>query len=773
MLNFSLKGTYQDPSGYSWDYYRDDQLDPNPDPNAFYIIPKPQFVTDGQGNPSFGILCYQTDGSDNGSGFCRFDVELSVPQNVQAAIAAAIKANPGKFPGVSNPTFLTLALNQQSKAGFNLIVDGQTNTFFASASNFGSNVASFQVAMTKHQIDTFTATFSKTGGAIDITYYLSVPARLQGVSAKLSFDSSIAFQYQVTQPTYNSWGDQTSPGSVQKMLNESASSKVEITWGIANPSNDLKTDVTNWANNTLSDLVTAEVQKTIQLQGLQSGNSFNINEVSSFTANYAENMVINWLIQPTAALPTFPDMQLNIGKFESTVNEQQQQMTVATNLPFYADSQAQADIVPKVTAGGVSNPAYIDSVSITVVYPGLPEAEASYTFNKNESQTFTAPYNATAGATWGLKYTVNYHDPNMGVVSGEVDSITTGVFNLKVEQAGILTVQFDASNVFVAQGQTVVPQEIDIAFTYINAAEPLSKSIQQVFKIKSTDKPQTALVSSLQPMPVSTGYNYQITYIFPGGVSYVAPLVQNQNGFNQLLVAANVIHSCGLTVYVAAADASTNPVFDATVQMWYEQPPTLPPGFPTNQPTKDSPAVFTITPNPDSTGNLFGRATFEGLLSGDQPLMYSASIDAASGQVDIDAQPVQNTQASIMVTPTQRYFTIEIDPAAVNWSTADFASVEVLLTPSIAQGTAPGTQGTGNKPQQACTWNKGETGNKFLTYPIQDGNTVSYACTVNYISGGNKTKTVKLSGLSDVIFNIPATADATAEQFSTEQYVIE
>lgn len=765
MLNFALKGTYQDPTGYSWDYYRDDQLDPNPDPNAFYIIPRPQFVTDAAGNPSFGILCYQTDGSDNGSGYCRFDVELSVPDNIRTAIAAAIKNNPTKFPNVTNPSFISLALNRPSSAAFNLVVNGDTYTFTAAASNFGSNVASFLVAMTKDQLNTFTATFSKAGGALDITYYLSVPARLQGVSAQLSFDSSIAYQYQVTQPTYDSWGDQTSPGSVQKLLNESASSKVTVTWGMSNPPADLKADVANWANETLANLVTAEVQKTIALQGLQSNNSFNINEVSSFTANYAENMVIDWLIQPTATLPAFPDMKLNIDNFMTTVNEQQQQMTVTTNLPFYSDSKGQSN-VPVLQSGGLSNPAYIASVNITVSYPGLPQADASYTFNANGSKTFTTPYNSGAGDSWSMKYTANYQDPNMAAVSGTINNITTGIFELKVEEAGILNVVFDASNVFVAQGQTVLPTEIDIAFSYINGQEPLANAIQQKATIKASQTDKTATIASLQPMPISTSYNYQLTYLFPGGVSFTAPLVQNQNGFRQNLLAANIIHSTGLIVYVPASQATTDPVFDATVNMWYQQPPTVPPGFPSNQPTKDAPAVFTITPNPDGSGNLFGRNTFEGLLSGDQPLMYSASIDSASGQIDINAQPVQNTQASIMVSPTQRYFTVEINSDSIDWTKAGYIAVEVLLTATIAPGSTQGQPVT--KPQAACTWNKGETGSKYLTYPIMDGNVVTYSCTLNYLYGNSNTHTETQGNLSDVIFNIPATTKSAAAAYATE-----
>ena len=39
MLDFSRHGTFQDGTGYDWDYFGDDQ-----DAQAFYIVPRPQFA---------------------------------------------------------------------------------------------------------------------------------------------------------------------------------------------------------------------------------------------------------------------------------------------------------------------------------------------------------------------------------------------------------------------------------------------------------------------------------------------------------------------------------------------------------------------------------------------------------------------------------------------------------------------------------------------------------------------------------------------------------
>lgn len=738
MLNITMKGSYQDPTGFTWDYYGDDA-----NASTFYIVPRPQFVFDDRHHPSFQITRYKTGDANDGAGYCRFDIELSVPSDVEAAIRDQI---PQKFPGAKAPYFfVSMNYNPGGRAYFDFASSAGTVTYSAPVSSFGSNVASFLIEMTKEQLDTYMSAFATEGSPFEVEYHVSVPARLPAVNATLSFDSAIAFQYQVTQPSYDSWGDETSPGSVQEMLKESASSKVTIEWGTSNPSAALRQAVADWANDTLADLVSAEVQKTIALHGLSSDRSFSINEVSSFTNTYAENMVIDWIIAPKAALPSFPALGLNVADFTATVDERQQQMTVSAFLPFSADGSG-----PPLPDG--SPQALVDHVTVTVSYPGLDQQDATYTFTQNESHTFTAPYDEKAGPNWSLTYTVTYVDKNMPAVKSAAPiAMTSGSYTLQVAEAGILTVVFDAQQAFASEGTK--PTEIDVAFSYINS-DGSARLIQQVVKIMAADNPQQGSVTSYYPVPINSQYNYQVTYVFPGGVQYQAPLVQGQTGFRQILPAANAVHSCNLIVYVSAAVSAGNPLLDGpTVQMYYAQQPTTPPGV-GSQPTADSPAVFTITPATDSSQNTIGRATFVGLRSGDQPLVYSASLDMANGQIDIDNSLVENDQASVLVTPTQRYYTLQISPAAIDWKTASFQSVQVLVSAQIAQGSAPTAPGS-QPPERAYTWNEGESGSKYITYSIQDGNAVSYDWQVNYITPGQAVQSASGSKASDVILDIP------------------
>jgi len=732
MLNITLKGTYQDPTGYQWEYYGDDV-----DANAFYVIPRPQFVLDNQGNPSFQIVRYATNDQTNGSGYWRFDVELSVPANVLAAIKAQI---PQTFPHVTAPVFTSLNYNPGAAAYLAFAAAGQTITFSAAASSFGSNVAGFLLEMTKAQLDTVVAAFSQSGGAFDVSYQLSVPARLPSVNAVLSFDSSIAYQYQVTQPRYNSWGDEVSPRSAQGLLTESGASKVTITWGTASPSTQLQQDVANWANATLADLVAAEVKQAIAIQGLQSADSFNISSVGSFTNTYSQNQVINWLIQPMTALPSLSQLGLKIQNFTTTVNEQQQVMSVSALLPFTSDSSG----APNVPAAN-DQPMLVESVTVTVQYPTLPEAGASYTFNTNGSHSFSAPYDTARGPSWDLTYSVTYAGPSEPV-QGTIDGIDQATYALALEAAGILTVTFDATQAFATEATK--PTEVDVRFSYVNN-DGTGELITHTLSIKATDSPQQGSITSYLALPINATYNYQVTYVYPGSVTYAAPVVQNQTGFMQLIPAAAAVHSTQLLI--AFNNSTDAPILDATVQVWYQQPPTVY-GAPSSLPTPQSPAVFTLTPAPlASSGYSWASGTFTGYINGNQPLVYSASINALSGQTDINDQLVENDQASVMVTPTQRYYTLQISPAAIDWATASFSSVEVLVTPySTSTGQRAPLQ-----QQRAITWNKGDVGNAYVSYPITAGQDVSYDWTVNYVTPGKPVQSASGSKATAVVLNIP------------------
>lgn len=724
MLNISEKNTYTDPNRFSWEYYGDDT-----DSNTYYVVPRPQFVMDGS-DPSFQIVKFQTDDpKTSGSGYCRFDVMLAVPADVQAAIAAQI----GGTPNVE-----ALAENRGGMAAFTYTSSGQPVTVSAPVSAFGSDVASFVLELTANQLTAFETAFTTSGGAGEIKFYLTVPARLPAVKAVLSFDSSIAFQYQVTQPSFNEWGDETDPGSVQKLLQASSSSKVVITWGIANPPAQLEQDVADWANTTLASQVQAQVQQEMQLQGLSSGDSFNINEVSSFTSEYDTNEVVDWVVEPTEALPSFTDMGLEITNFEGTADQRQQVMTVTTQLEFQGNPQDAKATNQQVT-----------SVEVTAVYPGLSQADGSHTFEANGNVTFATPYSPDQGPAWDLEYTANYTG-NAPSVAGRVQGITQGNYTLTLPDVGALAVTFDATDAFAA---TNPPDSVLVNISFPNQdghGTPYSEPITL------DSKTQTGSVSSFSAVPLTSGYSYQAVYKF-GSTVVSGPLNTNVNGSKQTIPAAAGLHETGLIVYVPA-DAG-NPVLEVDVDMFYAGQPQTIPGGPDTYPSKESPAQFKLIPGDKN----FALDSFEGLINGNQPLVYSATITSGSGQVGIDAQLIANGYSSILVNPTQRYYTLEVNVDAIDWDSVTFKTVEVLIKPA---GGLPTTA------EQTLTWNENESGSQYLTWAVQEAKLkhVQYMWQATYyIPNENAQQTTMSAATADILLPVPANppADAIALDLST------
>lgn len=746
MLDYSLKGTYQDDTGYEWDYYRDDQLGSNPDPNQFYIIPRPQYALNTDGLPIIQIQTYKTDDATDGAGFCRLEVILSVPEKIEEEIATEILKDATKFPDVKKPLFTSLALNPGSSATATFQCGSNPISFTVESSEFGSNAAVFLMSLNKTQLATLKSILSTKGGGIDISYKLSVPARLHSVTALLTFNAAIAYKYQVTEAKYNSWGDKVSPRTAKGLLTDSESSNVKLTWGINNPPDTLIKSVTDWANNTLADLVTAEVEKVLAVQKITSRHSFKINEVQSFKSTFSENSVVSWIIYPESVLPSLADLDLEISEFESTVDTRQQQMIVSTNIPF--KNSPTSNIQEILTNAGITE-SLVKSLSITVSYPTLPEGDSEYTFTKNGNKTFLSKYDVDQGPVWNLKYLVNYENKNIPAISGSIQNISENQVYIKLQEIGILVVQFDASQAF--NSEFTPPDSIDINFSYINPLDESSKPIAQKITINKDDQNYVKSVTSLQPLPITSSYNFQLTYVYQG-ISYQATLVQNQTSFRQIIPAVNEVQQTPLIFYVPAPNIKDDHILNIAAKVWYDKTSKLPNGI-TTQPTQEDPAEYIIQFSTLKNGDIYGTKTFDGIQLAGSPMLYSAAITSTKGQIDIPPQKLSQELSSLFIGNTQRYYTLEISAFLIDWKSASYEVVQVLSTIYVkSNNKIVNTYPSGNSGTQ---WNKNEHSSKYRTISYQLGENVSYDLEIQYWERG-KPAIIKLKkNLTIPIYAIP------------------
>ncbi len=750
MLNYEKKGSYTDSVGFLWEYFQDDT-----DLSIFYVVPRPDWVINDKGKPEVKLVQYKTDQpATNGSGYITFNTQLTVPDNVRAGVEGKIAV---EFPAAPKPYQLNpLDYNAGCTADFSLDVKGTTTSYTATASEFGANIASFRADLDADGMKTIKGLLSSAGGGLDITYNLNVQARLNAVTATLSFNSAIAFQYQVQHAQHHAYAADT-PRIVTKLLNESASSKVHLKWGIENPSQELVTSVTDWANSTIAAQVSAEVKTALSMLKEESYDSFKINEVSSFTSVYDTDQVINWKLFPKASLPSVSD----ISDFVTEVETRQQVMTISTNLPFEGD-KVQGANVPKIDA----KPVELKQVTVKVDYPGLSEADSTYVFTKNGSATFVAPYNAAHGDTYNVTWTAEYVDSGaQPAVTGQELDVAKSNYAIELPTVGILNVSFEARNAFAplnAAGGSVKPPtvtSIDIDFHFANdhgggKAIHQKKTIQAPGKNKNAST-QVVFASYLAHNVVTgTDYSYVVTYHFDEGPDFVG-LATSSNSYNETIPTPPAPHPTNVLIIAALADTTqgggTEPtVLEADVSVWFDEDLKIPGAGP--QPDKSNPTNFKLVPQKDG-GTIVARDTFYGFINGYVPLVYTASISTLMGeQVTIQPTLIENHQTTILINPGTRYTTLTVDMDAVDWTANKYDKIVLSVNATVpdANGgsTTIGNTQTFNYVTPAAPAKTNVP--RYITYTRKpEQKVIDFTWTATYIQNGVGTTTATGSGNSE------------------------
>ncbi|MGJ8618309.1 MAG: hypothetical protein ACSHWS_15815 [Sulfitobacter sp.] len=750
MLNYEKRGSYKDPTGFVWEYYQDDV-----NLSLFYVMPRPDWVLDENGQPEIKLVTYKTDDTKNGSGYVTFNTQLTVPTAVDDGVKGQIAI---EFPNAPKPYQLNpLAYNQGCVAEFSLDVKGTVQNYMAKASEFGANVATFRADLDADGMATITGLLSTAGGGLDVTYDLNVQARLNAVNAILHFDSSIAYKYQVQHAQHHAYAADT-PRIVTKLLNESASSTVKLQWGIQNPSQELVASVTDWANATIGSLVSAEVKTALSVLGEKSYDSFSINEVSSFTATYDTDQVINWKLYPKGSLPALA----NIAAHTTVVNARKQVMVISANLPFVGEKVKGAN-VPTIEA----KPVELKQVTVRVSYPGLSQADSTHVFTKNGSATFIAPYDDTHGAAYDVTWTAEYVDSAaQPAVTGQQLGVTEGNFGIELPTVGILNVTFEARNAFAAlktaSGATTPPvvTSIDIDFHFASdhgggtpihqkhtiQAPPAPKrqyDAVEAAKSAAAHSTQTVFTSYVAHNVVTgTAYSYIVTYHFAEGPDFVAPETSSTS-YNETIATPPAPNPTGVLIVAKLADSTAGggkapTVIEADVKVWFDTDVTIPGAGP--QPTANNPTSFSLKPN-TSDPVMFASDTFYGFLHGHIPLVYTASISTLMGeQINIQPTLLQNKQPTIMVNPATRYTTITVEMDAVDWSATKYDKIMLSVNATVKDKTGSGSTSIGsttNFVYMPPVDPKGHNAPRYITYThTPDQDVIDFVWTATYITSG-------------------------------------
>ncbi len=608
--------------------------------NKWYIVPTPRFSTvviDGSTEVAFSLVEYTT--NDGLQGTCAFTVELAVDPDALDAVHRNLgfDIDIGQFDWVSALAYLEFQ------------VEGKSVIVNAVPSQYASNAASFVVFLPDQvTVNTFKNAFGpggKTISTIAVQYDLLALAKLPAVDVKVTYKSTIAYEYEKTiHVDRNFWGKETSRSStIKEFLQNSDAGDTEIDWHLENPGPELEQRVYDWAWVTLENLVAEAVDSAVRRLGANNSDKFSISAVSSFERTYSENQVIEWAISPKSFLPAFNAQQWD--RYFRTVENR----NLVVGFTLLDDLAANE----------------IDSVQVTVKYP-TKGTDESFVFTSETATTWTYAADGAMDAgrfdpNYQYQYIVRFKDEPAKTYTSEwiADSRSTVV--LPVASLGIQSATFVATNIDFENAVDFILLDF-----FYRAPDGQPNTAEQV-RIKNTN-PKT--ITSRTFLPSTNEYTYQLLYVMKDGNRYtVQPLTAfpPENRRKVFLTSPFRTKEVGFTLWNPHEDSKPtiiqvnvkgvyqDPLNDYTAtNLWKFKPPEDEDFF-----EPETPWIVNVPNNPNGAW-----------------IQYDGYLLMSNGKQRkiID---VKDKEVGLVFSSIDSPFTVTFDPFQIDWASADRVYIDV------------------------------------------------------------------------------------------------
>jgi hypothetical protein len=467
------------------------------DPNTWYVPPTPVWATDpSTGQRRFALVTYNK-GDGALTGFCTFTVKLEVP-------TAQVQALTAQIPGARLAQFDW----QTATATLSYTVSGTSYTAAATPSRFGTQEATFSIALPDQAtVNAFINAFSpqgSAGGTFSVSYDLSAQTRLPAVTVETTFNSSLAYQYEVeqryelqTRYHTDTWGNRHAEQVsvyvgqfVTELLTSTQAGTVTVTPGQGLTS-DLLQMVTSWANQQLASDTRTAIDNALALIQSPSNQSFSLNQVSSFHHSFSASNVVPWRFTVQANLP--PMDNITWANHNSEVSEQ----LLHFSFTPVADLESLG----------------IQSVTVTVQYPTQSQ-EVSHTFTSADmsvwAQIWAGDFSSGSfNPSYKYKIEVVYSEQG-GVRPANLvsDWISTSASAVRLTDAslGMMKITFDASNIDL-QGQDI--KRVIVTWSWMSSEGVAPQS--DTFILDAQTQRATRTLRSNQPS-AKDGFTYNLTF---------------------------------------------------------------------------------------------------------------------------------------------------------------------------------------------------------------------------------------------------------------------
>ena len=304
--------------------------------STFYVFPNtPRYRIDEQGNPVFKFLKYRNPidrpGGKKGGGFCIFDVEFVVPDDVLEKVKGKLQeqldarfrdVNPKPQVQVGQLSYTKGQAQLQMLDSGGAMVEKIQNP--GAPSLYGRMITPFTVELSPEGATLAEQALQDKGGIVQVIYDLFTPVKLPPLRVNVWFKAEKFMEFhQQVDIDWSFWGDDSYRETIRQQWRSSESGGVDIDPGTVTDQKVISA-VRDWGFQSLDDAVKRMVLADIPdvsaddrkvPDGMEHvWRDQSVSKVASFNRTLKEGQVMEWDPAPRGTLPNITSMNGKDGK---------------------------------------------------------------------------------------------------------------------------------------------------------------------------------------------------------------------------------------------------------------------------------------------------------------------------------------------------------------------------------------------------------------------------------------------------------------------------
>src|SRR6266436_3285008 len=629
--------------------------------NTFYVFPNtPRYRMDERGFPVFKFMKYRNPidrpGGKKGGGFCIFDVEFVVPDDVLEKVKGTLQEQlDERFRNVNPKPQVQIGQLSYTKgtAGLQMLDNGgglvEKIQNPGAPSLYGRMITPFTVEFSPEGATLAEQALQDKGGLVQVIYDLFTPVKLPPLTVTVWFEAQkfMSFHQQVD-IDWSFWGDDSYREKIQQEWRTSEAGGVDIDPGTVTDQKVISA-VRDWGFQSLDDAVKRMVLADIPdvsaddrkvPDGMEHvWRDQSVNQVASFRRTLTEGQVMEWDPAPRGTLPNITSMNGPDGK---PLKWSDFARTVDLDDPFF--KQLNVNIMANADFQNMP----IHSIEVHVDYnQGNTHTIDDFRLVSSSDVGKFATYIENNQWKYKYQYQVNYKGSDRVFKSAEIETDDKSL-TINVGDSGYLVIDVQPGDLNFDQ-----VEEAQVTLQYEDSANNVPL-LEESFTLDKDHREHK--FAQLIFAPFKNPYKYRVKYFMKDGKEFSVDWQQGQA--SQLYI--NDPFSANKTVSVRAIGDLQSDIGTIFVDLKYVDA--------TNNYNQTSSVAL-------SKANPFFDWSFPVIDENAGKVSYSGSIQFQDGKVE-DLEETETTKGTIMVGKARdenEFLQVQVVPDLL-----DFAQIKLV-----------------------------------------------------------------------------------------------